>query len=143
MNSSLSSSAAAAHRDDLRRDARETSSGRAWWRDLLRRKPTGARRAGSRSAVGGVTIRRAFPDDEVALARLATLDATTMPEAPVLVAEVDGELWAAVSIHGRGEAADPFRPSAELLLLLADHARRMQRKERRAARSRRRVARLA
>src|SRR4051794_10479470 len=46
-----------------------------------------------------VTIRRAFPDDDQALRRLAALDSAEMPQRDVLVAEVAGELWAAVAVH--------------------------------------------
>ncbi|MGI8803611.1 MAG: hypothetical protein ACR2KV_15840 [Solirubrobacteraceae bacterium] len=65
-----------------------------------------------------VTIRRAYPDDERALARLADLDDGPVPEGHVVVAEVDGELWAAASLDGAGAVADPFRPSGELLRAL-------------------------
>ncbi|MEA2297880.1 MAG: hypothetical protein QOF77_816 [Solirubrobacteraceae bacterium] len=71
-----------------------------------------------------VTIRRAYPDDGVALARLADLDDGLVPRGSVLVAEVGGELWAAASLDGRGAVADPFRPSAGLLRALRSRARR-------------------
>ena len=65
-----------------------------------------------------VTIRRAYPDDAPALARLAALDCRRLPTGEVLVAEVDGQLWAAVSISTNLVIADPFRPSAGLVRLL-------------------------
>jgi hypothetical protein len=37
----------------------------------------------------------------------------------VLVAEVDGSLWAALSLDSGAVVADPFRPSMELRSLLA------------------------
>ena len=83
-----------------------------------------------------VTIRAAYPDDAVALERLAALDSKRLPAGPLLVAEVDGELWAAVST-GPGcpaDVADPFRRSGELVLLLHERARQIER----AARPRRR-----
>src|SRR6202023_1106835 len=45
-----------------------------------------------------VTIRRAYPDDAGALVRLAALDCRGLPPGELLVADVGGELWAAVSI---------------------------------------------
>ena len=65
-----------------------------------------------------VTIRRAFPDDAEALRRLAALDGAKLPQADVLVAEVAGELWAAVAVADGSAVADPFRPTAELVELL-------------------------
>src|ERR687897_3223821 len=44
-----------------------------------------------------LTIRMAEPTDSTALERLAQLDSTAAPEQPVLVAEIDGELWSAIS----------------------------------------------
>jgi hypothetical protein len=78
-----------------------------------------------------VTIRPALPADREALARLAALDSQQRPEGPVLVAEVAGELWAAVSLEDAAGVADPFRPSAELLLLLHARARQLRRVQRR------------
>jgi hypothetical protein len=71
-----------------------------------------------------MNIRMAYPDDERALSRLATLDARPVPSGPVLVAEVEGELWAALSLTGGAAVADPFRPTAALVELL--RARRAQ-----------------
>jgi hypothetical protein len=80
------------------------------------------------------TIRRAYPDDALALERLAGLDSKRLPAGRLLVAEVDGELWAAVSLDAAGDVADPFRRSGELVLLLHERARQLER----AARPRRR-----
>jgi hypothetical protein len=63
-------------------------------------------------------MRRAYPDDAAALARLAALDCGRIPAGDLLVAEVDGELWAAVSVGRNGAIADPFRPSAGIVRLL-------------------------
>jgi hypothetical protein len=71
------------------------------------------------------TIRVADPDDAVALQRLAALDSKPLPPGRLLVAEVDGELWAAVSLHDPHDVADPFRPSGELVLLLHERARQL------------------
>lgn len=72
-----------------------------------------------------ITIRPEYPDDELALIRLATLDSTDgMPARPLLLAEVDGELRAALSLRDGSTIADPFHPTAALLELLRSHARR-------------------
>ena len=65
-----------------------------------------------------VTMRTAYPDDAAALARLAALDCRLVPAGDLLVAEVDGELWAAVSVSSHSAIADPFRPSAGIVNLL-------------------------
>jgi hypothetical protein len=79
----------------------------------------------------GFTIRFSYPDDETALQRLAALDSQAILAAPALVAEVGGELWAAVSLGGEPRAiADPFRPTAELVALLRERAERLTRRGR-------------
>jgi hypothetical protein len=76
----------------------------------------------------GITIRFTHPDDTAALRRLATLDSKSVPTGPLLVAEVAGEPWAAVSITGEGPPiADPFRYTAELVTLLQERAYRLSR----------------
>jgi hypothetical protein len=69
-----------------------------------------------------VTIRYAFPDDASALTRLAALDSSESPTVPVLVAEVEGELRAAISLSDGSAVADPFHFSTGLLELLAARA---------------------
>ena len=59
-----------------------------------------------------ITVRPAYADDERALARLAALDSAPVPPAPLLVAEVEGELRAALSLWDGTVIADPFHPSA-------------------------------
>jgi hypothetical protein len=72
-----------------------------------------------------VTIRFAAPDDGPALARLAALDSSTVPAGPLLLGEVDGELWAAAAVHGGAAIADPFRPSGPLVDLVQARARQL------------------
>jgi hypothetical protein len=67
-------------------------------------------------------IRPAFPDDDRELMRLAELDEASVPPAPLLVAEVEGELRAAVSLTTLEAIANPFRPTAELTALLCQRA---------------------
>jgi hypothetical protein len=71
-----------------------------------------------------IMIRPGYADDALAIARLATLDsASTDPSAPLLLAEVDGVLRAALSLRDGAAIADPFFPSAELVELLRTYAR--------------------
>ena len=70
-----------------------------------------------------ITIRPGYADDERALIRLAALDsAAGVPPRPLLVAEVDGELSAALSLSDDTSIADPFRPTADIVALLRAHA---------------------
>jgi hypothetical protein len=71
-----------------------------------------------------VTVRRSTVLDQAALTRLATLDSRLVPTGELVVAEVDGELWAAVSASGEA-IADPFRPTAHLVSLLTLRARQL------------------
>jgi hypothetical protein len=66
-----------------------------------------------------VTIRRGGPADEAALVRLAALDEARPLTGEVLVAEVDGELWAALELAEGRTIADPFRPTLAVRELLA------------------------
>ena len=68
-----------------------------------------------------ITIRRAHPEEPGVL-RIATLDSTRVPAAPLLVAEVNGQVRAAVSIEDGRAIADPFHPTSDLLELLRTHA---------------------
>jgi hypothetical protein len=70
-----------------------------------------------------LTLRVAGPADADELRRLAELDSASVPRGEVLVAEVGGSLWAAVSLADHQAIADPFRPSAELVFLLHERAR--------------------
>jgi hypothetical protein len=65
-----------------------------------------------------VTIRWAVPADLPALERVAALDSKRLPAGPLLVAAVDGQIWAAVSTLDDKAVADPFLPSGDLVGLL-------------------------
>jgi hypothetical protein len=69
-----------------------------------------------------ITIRPGYADDHLALVRLAALDSAAVPPAPLLVADVDGELGAALSLRDGTSIADPFRPTADIVALLRAHA---------------------
>jgi hypothetical protein len=83
-----------------------------------------------------VTIRMAVPADTAALSRLAQLDsAPALDAVPTLVAEVRGELRAALAVESGRAIADPFEPTAELVAMLVQRARQLEpRPPRRSAR---------
>jgi hypothetical protein len=70
-----------------------------------------------------LTIRRDHPDDEAAIVRLAQLGRAAVPPSPWLLAEVDGELRAALSLADGRVVADPFYRSLYLAALLRVYAR--------------------
>jgi hypothetical protein len=73
-----------------------------------------------------LTIRMAVSADAEALGRLAQLDSAPPPASvPMLVAEVGGELRAALPLGGGPAIADPFRRTAEIVAILADRARQL------------------
>jgi hypothetical protein len=82
-----------------------------------------------RGAAEAVTIRMGVPADAAALSRLAQLDSAPAPVlGAVLLAEVDGELCAALPLDGGHAFADPFRRTAELVAMLAERARQLERR---------------
>jgi len=88
--------------------------------------PTQAIETGS--VAPSLTIRPAVPADVEELDRLAQLDSTRAPRGLVLVAEVDGSIWAAISVDDQHSVADPFRPTGELLALLVARVRQLRRR---------------
>jgi hypothetical protein len=77
--------------------------------------PALAGQMGGRSLI---TIRVALPGDREALTRLAAVADRRLPPPPLLVAESDGELLAALSSHDGEAVTDPFRATADLVALL-------------------------
>jgi hypothetical protein len=75
-------------------------------------------------------IRQARPADAAALERLAALDSSQVPAGDVLLAEVGDELWAAYSLDDGEHIADPLRPSANAVLMLAQRGRQLRVSER-------------
>jgi hypothetical protein len=75
-----------------------------------------------------ISIRLATPDDAPALARLAALDSSEAPVGPVLLAEREGELQAALPIATAHSVplADPFVATGELVALLRLRAARLE-----------------
>jgi hypothetical protein len=89
----------------------------------------------SRNPAETLTIRMAVSADAEALGRLAQLDSAPPPApVPMLVAEVGGELRAALPVDGGRAIADPFRWTAELVAILVERARQLAPPPRRAAR---------
>jgi hypothetical protein len=76
-----------------------------------------------------LTIRPASPDDAVAIERLAQLDSSDRPAGHLLLAEVRGDVIAAISLSSGEVVADPFKHTAEPVRLLSlrreqlEHAR--------------------
>ena len=104
-----------------------------------------ARRARSTPAVADgerLVLRPAQAEDEAALARLARLDSARRPTGDMLVAEVGGQIVAAVPFGGGRAIADPFRPTADIVELLQARAELLAPTARRAPRTRLRLPRV-
>jgi hypothetical protein len=69
-----------------------------------------------------VVIRESDVADADRLRRLAQLDSARLPEQPLVVAELDGELRVAVSVNDGSVIADPFHRTADLVALAEMHA---------------------
>jgi hypothetical protein len=78
-------------------------------------------------ALDRIVVRHAYPDDAVALRRLAALDDRPTLHGRVLVAELAGELVAATSISTGKTIADPWRFTADLVTLLELRAEQIRR----------------
>jgi hypothetical protein len=73
-----------------------------------------------------VAIRRAQDADVPLLHDLAELDSSKPLVGPVLVAVVEGRLWAALAFDDGRVVADPFLPTAPAVELLRMRARQLQ-----------------
>lgn len=71
-------------------------------------------------------LRVACPGDDEALARLANLDSALPLTPPVLIAEVGGEMRAALSLSDATVIADPFRYTVAAQQLLRARAAQLQ-----------------
>ena len=105
---------ARAKADDLRRAAEASA---LTHRGTQQPQPVAAERS--------VTLRFASSADQKRLARLAELDSSTAPTRPVLLAEVDGQLRAALALTDGAVVADPFHPTSDLIDLLRARARHL------------------
>lgn len=72
-----------------------------------------------------VTMRVAGAADDASIRRLAALDSQPAPTGDLLVAEIGGEVRAAVALDGTAAIADPFRPTADVVSLLRERAAQM------------------
>ena len=76
---------------------------------------------------GSVTIRRAESQDAPQLAELAALSERRVPTGPVLVAQIEHELVAAVPLEGGHALADITRATADVVQLLELRSRQVRR----------------
>jgi len=113
-------------------------------RHAAARSSRAARRARRGSVADGLrlVLRRSTAEDEQALARLARLDSAPRPTGPMLVAEVEERIVAAVPLGGGRPIADPFRPTADIIELLEVRAELASPVRRPAPRSRLRLPRV-
>ncbi|HZO98282.1 MAG TPA: hypothetical protein VFB42_13010 [Gaiellaceae bacterium] len=74
-----------------------------------------------------VSLRLCCVHDDPALERLALLEGRPLPRGRFVLAEVDGEVVAALPLRGGAALADPFRPTAHLLPLLRLRAEQLRR----------------
>lgn len=86
-----------------------------------------------------VTIRLASPADAQPLRRLAALDSGEVPAGELLLAELDGVLVAAVALTGDAVIADPFRRTADVVVLLRARVAQLRRENTSRNRGRRRL----
>jgi hypothetical protein len=93
------------------------------------------------SSPASLSLRPAGPADATALDRLAALDSSRRPAAPVLLAFLDGRPAAALSLADGRAVADPFQRTAHALAVL--RLRAGQERSAAAPRRRRRLARPA
>lgn len=92
---------------------------------LAQRRVTHGRADGA-MAGPAMTIRLARAEDGGLLRDLAVLDSARPLAGAVLVAIVEGRLWAAYGLGDERTIADPFLPSAQAAALLRLRARQMR-----------------
>jgi hypothetical protein len=111
MNPFFSKEMAQQHIGDLRREARSS------------RVPEGYSELGDEN--DGVTVRAATPRDCDAVRLLAALESVSMPTGDLLVAEVAGEVVAALPLDGSRALSDPFRRTKHLVAMLELRAQQL------------------
>jgi hypothetical protein len=87
----------------------------------------------TRTRLGSVLLRMALPADDFDLRRLAALDSAPPLLGPVLVAEKEGAIVAALCLSTGRAVADPFARSLRLVDLLRRYAARRARPRHRLA----------
>jgi hypothetical protein len=118
VNPFLSNELAGERIRDIRDEADRTGRGRA------------GKSAEKRDRLVGVTVRRFADRDINAIRWLAALDDKPIPIGGVLVAEVRGQLVAALPLDGGEALADPFTPTADIVALLRLRARQLRKSSR-------------
>ena len=88
------------------------------FREMANDRQRVARKRFERTQTDEVVIRRSSAGDDGSLHRLALLDSAPEPHGPMLVAEREGLLIAAVPLGGGRPIADPFVPSKDIVGLL-------------------------
>ena len=114
MTTSINALIAAEHNADLRRDSERR-------RSIVEPQPT---RVTSQAQTAIVALRLAGPDEAQVVRRLASLDDAPALTCQVLLALVDGEAVAALSLSDGRVVANPFLPTEAavgLLRLRAQH----------------------
>jgi hypothetical protein len=86
-----------------------------------------------------VTIRLARPTDADELRRVAGRDSRPLPDGEKLIAVVEGEIRAAISLGSGDVIADPFHRTEELVRMLGIRREQMQQSLRRPRRGLRRL----
>jgi hypothetical protein len=84
-----------------------------------------------------LVLRPSTATDAAALERLAALDSARPLTGEVMLAHAGGDVRAALSLETGRVVADPFYPSAELVVLLRAASGNAPRRSRRSRRSRR------
>jgi hypothetical protein len=77
-----------------------------------------------------VLVRRATARDAAHIRTLSLLDDRRMPKGPFLVAELSGEVVAAMSLSSGAVVADPFRRTRDAVALLGVRAAQIAERER-------------
>jgi hypothetical protein len=86
----------------------------------------GAERSHKSDAAAAISIRRFAEPDRDAVRRLAALDEKRLSTCDALVAELAGELVAALPLDGGPALADPFKPTADVVGLLRLRAHQLR-----------------
>ena len=73
-----------------------------------------------------ITIRPLREDDVHAVEQLAELEERPVPPGPLLLAEIDGTIEAAIGLEGRETVANPFSGSAGAVSLLHVRAEQLR-----------------
>ena len=109
MNTTINAAVAGEHVADLRRAAEHERAGMS----------VPARRSDEQV----ITLRVAQREDDYAVSRLAQLDDAPLPVGPVVLAVVDGETVAALSLSDGRVVANPFVATEKAVSLLRLRAR--------------------